>query len=81
MDLEFRNPLLISTSITSVSLICELTSNSDDLTGNLCVLLMFTLEFFYILRLIDEKLISTFGLCKVSKEPSSLSVGTEFRRT
>ncbi|KAJ4908303.1 Tetratricopeptide repeat (TPR)-like superfamily protein [Raphanus sativus] len=45
VDLEFRNPLLISTSITSVSLICELTSNSDDLT--------------------------------VSKEPSSLSVGTE----
>nr|VDC86511.1 unnamed protein product [Brassica oleracea] len=31
VDLEFRNPLLISTSITSVSLICELTSNSDDL--------------------------------------------------
>ncbi|KAG2333814.1 hypothetical protein Bca52824_004994 [Brassica carinata] len=34
VDLEFRNPLLISTSITSVSLICELTSNSDDLTVN-----------------------------------------------
>ncbi|XP_023636322.1 trafficking protein particle complex subunit 8 isoform X2 [Capsella rubella] len=31
VDLEFRNPLLISTSITSVSLICELTANSDDL--------------------------------------------------
>ncbi|KAG7602444.1 TRAPP III complex Trs85 [Arabidopsis thaliana x Arabidopsis arenosa] len=31
LDLEFRNPLLISTSITSVSLICELTANSDDL--------------------------------------------------
>ncbi|CAN7114335.1 unnamed protein product [Brassica rapa subsp. narinosa] len=31
VDLEFRNPLLISTSITSVSLICELASNSDDL--------------------------------------------------
>lgn len=31
MDLEFKNPLLISTSITSVSLICELTTNSDDL--------------------------------------------------
>lgn len=31
VDLEFKNPLLISTSITSVSLICELTANSDDL--------------------------------------------------
>ncbi|KAL0887791.1 hypothetical protein Bca101_011774 [Brassica carinata] len=31
LDLEFRNPLLISTSVTSVSLICELTANSDDL--------------------------------------------------
>ncbi|XP_020877887.1 trafficking protein particle complex subunit 8 isoform X1 [Arabidopsis lyrata subsp. lyrata] len=31
VDLEFKNPLLISTSITSVSLICELTTNSDDL--------------------------------------------------
>uniref|UniRef100_A0A1J3CNT3 Trafficking protein particle complex subunit 8 n=1 Tax=Noccaea caerulescens TaxID=107243 RepID=A0A1J3CNT3_NOCCA len=31
VDLEFRNPLLICTSITSVSLICELTANSDDL--------------------------------------------------
>ncbi|ESQ41618.1 hypothetical protein EUTSA_v10012466mg [Eutrema salsugineum] len=31
VDLEFRNPLLISTSITSVSLICELTANTDDL--------------------------------------------------
>ncbi|CAH8387707.1 unnamed protein product [Eruca vesicaria subsp. sativa] len=31
VDLEFRNPMLISTSVTSVSLICELTANSDDL--------------------------------------------------
>ncbi|KAH0860716.1 hypothetical protein HID58_088977 [Brassica napus] len=31
LDMEFRNPLLISTSVTSVSLICELTENSDDL--------------------------------------------------
>ncbi|KFK25856.1 hypothetical protein AALP_AA8G171200 [Arabis alpina] len=31
VDLEFRNPLLISTSVTSVSLICELTANPDDL--------------------------------------------------
>ncbi|CAH8364666.1 unnamed protein product [Eruca vesicaria subsp. sativa] len=31
VDLEFKNPLLISTSITRVSLICELTSNSDDI--------------------------------------------------
>ncbi|CAN8256112.1 unnamed protein product [Cochlearia groenlandica] len=31
VDLEFMNPLLISTSITSVSLICELTSTSDEL--------------------------------------------------
>ena len=58
MDLEFRNPLLISTSITSVSLICELTSNSDDLIGKLFIILMFTLELFYILRFIDVKLIS-----------------------
>ncbi|KAF8081065.1 hypothetical protein N665_0908s0021 [Sinapis alba] len=34
VDMEFRNPLLISTSITSVSLICELTSNSDDIIVN-----------------------------------------------
>lgn len=58
MDLEFRNPLLISTSITNVSLICELTSNSDDLKGKLFIILMFTLELFYVLRFIDVKLIS-----------------------
>lgn len=49
MDLEFRNPLLISTSVTSVSLICELTANSDDLKlGTL--FLLFDVHFINFLR-------------------------------
>ncbi|EOA19806.1 hypothetical protein CARUB_v10000052mg [Capsella rubella] len=72
VDLEFRNPLLISTSITSVSLICELTANSDDLQlGKLYLLFHVHVIIFYIHQVVYAKLISTFGLCKVDKEPSS----------
>lgn len=47
MDLEFRNPLLISTNITSVSLICELSANSDDLKLGM-LFLLFGVHFIFL---------------------------------